>query len=127
MASHVRVLAVLNMVLGGLGVLFAMLFFAGGALLPAILSQIDAGSEIPVAVIQVVVTIVVGIVLVLSLPGLIVGFGLWNLRPWARVMGIVLSALNLLNVPFGTVLSLYGFWVLLKPETELLFQQPARP
>jgi len=38
----------------------------------------------------------------------------------------VLCAINLLHVPLGTILGLYGFWVLLKPETEALFvQRPA--
>jgi hypothetical protein len=41
------------------------------------------------------------------------------------VLGLVLAALNLLNVPLGTALSLYAFWVLLKPETEALFKNPA--
>ena len=31
-------------------------------------------------------------------------YGLLKYRPWARVVGIVLSAINLINVPFGTVL-----------------------
>ena len=60
----------------------------------------------------------------MSLPCLVLGYGLMNLRPWARVMGLVLAALNLLNVPIGTAISLYAFWVLLKPETEALFKQP---
>jgi hypothetical protein len=35
---------------------------------------------------------------------------------------IILSALHLFNVPFGTALGVYGFWVLLSPETEALFR-----
>jgi hypothetical protein len=57
----------------------------------------------------------------LSLPGLIAGVGLLNLRPWARTLAIVLSALNLLHVPFGTALGIYGLWVLLQEETERIF------
>ena len=34
---------------------------------------------------------------------------------------IVLSALHLINIPFGTVLAVYGLWVLLSKETESLF------
>jgi hypothetical protein len=38
-----------------------------------------------------------------------------------------MSALELFSIPFGTALGIYGFWVLLKPETEQLFNQPALP
>ena len=34
---------------------------------------------------------------------------------------IVLSALHLINFPFGTLLSIYGLWVLLSKEGEILF------
>ncbi len=122
MATHVRVLAWLNIILGVLGVLFALVLFAGAQILPAILEQFG-GQEaaIPAAVIMLIATVVVSIVLVMSLPCLVLGYGLHNFRPWARVLGIVLAALNLLNVPFGTAVALYSFWVLLKPETEALF------
>ena len=33
---------------------------------------------------------------------------------------IVISVLDLLNIPFGTALGIYGLWVLTKPETEAL-------
>ncbi|MGB9612116.1 MAG: hypothetical protein ACPL7M_14190, partial [Bryobacteraceae bacterium] len=62
--------------------------------------------------------------LVLSLPSLILGYGLYNFRPWARILGIVLAAIHLLNVPVGTLISIYAFWVLLKPETAALFERP---
>jgi len=65
------------------------------------------------------------LVLVLSLPGLIIGIGLVQFRPWARIAGIILSAFDLLSVPpFGTALGIYGLWVLLNSETERMFGPP---
>ncbi len=126
MASHVRILAWFNIVMGGLGVLFAALTFAGASILPAILEAVSGeGAYVPAQIIQIIATVVVGVILVLSLPSLILGFGLYNYRPWARILGIVLAAINLLNVPLGTIVSLYAFWVLLKPETEALFKETA--
>jgi hypothetical protein len=125
MASHVRVLAWFNVVMGALGVLLALVVFAGASVLPALLEASRADIGVPMAVVELVVTVVVGFILLMSLPCLILGWGLYNFRPWARVLGLVLSALNLLNVPFGTALSLYAFWVLLKPETEALFREPS--
>jgi hypothetical protein len=52
---------------------------------------------------------------------LITGYGLLNYRPWARVIGIILSAISLINIPIGTVVGAYGLWVLLNKETERLF------
>jgi hypothetical protein len=40
---------------------------------------------------------------------------------------IVLSALDLFNIPLGTALGIYGFWVLLNKETEQLFLRPPLP
>ena len=57
----------------------------------------------------------------LSLPGVICGFGLIKLKSWARVLTLVLAVLNLPNVPLGTALGIYSFWVLLNQETELVF------
>ncbi len=126
MATHVRILAWFNIVIGGLGVLAACITFAGASALPAILAAVaHEAAEIPIGVIQIVVTFIVGMILVLSLPSLILGFGLYHFRPWARILGLVLAAINLLNLPFGTVVSLYAFWVLLKPETEELFRETA--
>jgi hypothetical protein len=121
MITHVRILAWLNLVLGGLGVALALLFLAGSAVLQAIVAQF-AGSEVPTWAIQLAFTIIVGVMLVLSLPCLILGWGLYNLRNWARFLGLVISAISLLNFPLGTALGLYGLWVLLKPETEVLFR-----
>lgn len=126
MATHVRILAWFNLVIGGLGVLAACLTFAGASILPAILNAAASeAAEIPIDVIQIIATVIIGMILVLSLPSLILGFGLYNFRPWARILGLVLAAINLLNIPFGTAVSLYAFWILLKPEAEVLFRQNA--
>ncbi len=59
--------------------------------------------------------------MVLSLPGLIIGIGLVQFRPWARIGGIIVSALDLFGFPFHTALGIYGLWVLLNRETEQMF------
>jgi hypothetical protein len=125
MASHVRILAWFNIIIGGLGVLAACVTFAGASILPAILNAVahEAG-DIPIQAIQIISTIVVGMILVLSLPSLILGFGLYNRRPWSRILGLILAGLNLLAVPIGTIISLYAFWILLKPETEQILREP---
>jgi hypothetical protein len=58
----------------------------------------------------------------LGIPSLICGWGLLNYKPWARVLGIVLSALQLANFPVGTAIGGYGLWVLLNDETRRMLE-----
>ncbi len=48
------------------------------------------------------------------------GRGLRRRESWARPIGLVLSLINLLIVPFGTALGIYGFWVLLRERSRQL-------
>ena len=61
------------------------------------------------------------LIVLLSAPGLVTGVGLLYFKPWARIVGIVLSAISLLGFPVGTAIGIYGLWVLLSRETERLF------
>ncbi len=48
----------------------------------------------------------------LALPGLLAGIGLLRRRNWGRIVAIIVSFLNLLNVPIGTAIGAYSLWVL---------------
>ncbi len=61
------------------------------------------------------------LIAVLAVPGIIAGVGLLKYRPWARILTIVLSALQLFSVPIGTAVGIYGLWTMLNNETEQLF------
>jgi hypothetical protein len=56
-------------------------------------------------------------------PAIIAGIGLLSYQPWSRILTIVLSVLGLLNFPIGTVLGVYGLWVLFNSEAVRLFEQ----
>jgi|SRR5260221_7628511 len=58
----------------------------------------------------------------LALPNLLTGWGLRHLRPWARILALILGALHVLAFPFGTALCVYAFYVLLNAETTRLFE-----
>ncbi len=122
MQTHLKVLAVLFIVFGALGVLAAlglMAVFGVGAGIVGATGDPDAAIAIPIiGITGVALTI---FLLALSVPGLITGFGLLKLKPWARILAIVLCAINLINIPFGTILGVYGLWVLLNGETERMF------
>ena len=123
MTTHVKVLGVLYIVLSALGVASALFLWLAVGTASSIVGVAadpqDAAVALPI--IGVAGTALVVFLLAISLPGLITGIGLLKLQPWARIVGIVLSAINLINIPFGTALGIYGLWVLLNKETEQMF------
>ena len=62
---------------------------------------------------------------VFALPGIVGGFGLMQNQEWARILVLVLSVLNLFNVPIGTMIGAYSIWVLLQEDTAQLFAKRA--
>jgi hypothetical protein len=129
MAQHVKILGVLHIVLGVMGVLAAtaVLFVFGGISAVVGLSDHSSDSLTAIPILGLVAGFIFFLVLALSVPGLIVGIGLVQFKPWARMAGIILSGFDLLSVPFGTALGIYGLWVLLNQQTEQMFVvRPAR-
>lgn len=125
MAQHVKILGILHVVFGCLGVLGALvvfLIFGGISAAVGINHDPDAAAAIPL--LGGIGMIVFICILALSLPGLIAGIGLLQFRSWARLLTIILSAFDLINIPFGTALGIYGFWVLLNRDTEQMFTRP---
>jgi hypothetical protein len=121
MQTHAKVLGILNIISGGLGLMGAMalLVIFGVAGLGA---STDSDAAIALPIIGLTGAALVLFTVAMSLPAVIVGYGLYNLRPWARIFGIVLSVLSLMVFPFGTALGIYGLWVLLSKDGARLFE-----
>ena len=122
MATHVKVLGVLHIAFSAIGLLFAILLMVmvGGAA-GIVGASGDPDAQYALPIIGIGGTALIVLTLALSLPGLVVGIGLFKFRPWARVLGIVLSIFDLIWVPFGTIVGVYGLWVLFSKDTERLF------
>jgi len=58
---------------------------------------------------------------ILALPGIAAGIGLLKRRTWGRVLALVVAFLGLFNVPIGTAVSLYTFWVLMQESATEYF------
>ena len=122
MDTHVKVVGALNVVLGAFGLLIAtamMLIFGGATWLAGAAAGPDAATAVPI--LGLTGAALSTFLLVLSTPALVTGIGLLQRRSWARIAGIVISLLNLFNFPFGTLLGVYGLWVLFAKDTERVF------
>ncbi|HYW32029.1 MAG TPA: hypothetical protein VE869_11025 [Gemmatimonas sp.] len=116
MRTHIKIVAVANIIFSAIGLLKAFgVLFGGvfGSLTSGSLTGALVGSTVSVAM-----SIVVGAFAVF---GLIAGFGLLNHQNWARYVAIVVALFGLFNFPFGTAFSIYTLWVLLSDESKRLF------
>lgn len=124
METHVKILAILYLVFSSAflvaAVILLVIFGGVTAVVGTAAEAEDAAIALPI--IGITGMALVGFLTMIAAPGLIAGFGLLKLANWARILGIVLSALHLLNFPIGTVLGVYGLYVLLNRDTERLFE-----
>jgi hypothetical protein len=121
MRDHVKILGWIHLVSGGIGLVVGMglaatMGFAG----------LLSGDAEATATLGIIGVFLVGLMAVLSLPALLCGWGLLKLRPWSRILGIVLSAIQLPGFPVGTLVGAYGLWVLLNDESRLLLESGGR-
>ena len=129
MREHIRILGILNIIMGGLGVLAGcIILLVMGGVAGFIGSAIRNGggdaAEATVAA-PIIATIGIGVAIflfLLSLPSIIGGWGLLHYRPWSRILMIVLSVLNLFHIPLGTALGVYGLWVLFSEEARRILE-----
>jgi hypothetical protein len=120
-ASRVGVVAGIQLAIGGLGLLLGALGFVTVAGLGWV-------SQDPVvqAWMGGIGGLIAGFFGLLSVPTLIGGFGLLRRKPWARVLGMVLGAIELFQVPVGTVLGGYTLFVLAQERTRAYFERSIR-
>ena len=57
------------------------------------------------------------LVLIASLLGVVAGIGLWHLSPWARLLGLAVSLVQIFVIPFGTVLGVAGLLLLWRKQS----------
>ena len=119
MEKHIDVIGALWIVWGAIGVIFG-LFILG--ILFGISFIPDMGYEAPV----ILRTVGLGVgmfFVVLSAPEVIAGIGLLKRQEWGRVLVLVEAFLNLIVLPFGTILGIYSIVILLNDETVQLFRK----
>jgi hypothetical protein len=123
MRPHLHLLGILQLVWGAIGLLLgaSMLLLAMGAVAIGVTSSDDrlaAGVTAGAFAVFAVALLVGGGVNAWA------GAALRRHQPQGRTAVLGLGALNLFVLPFGTALSIYGYWVLLHNETRIQFVRP---
>lgn len=127
--AHLTIVAAAHIALGTIGVLifgFGLLVVLGSSVW---MFETDSGMGmgLPSGLFgTVVAALAIGVFVLLSLPGIIGGIGLLLRQGWARVVLLVVSFIQLINIPFGTALGIYTIWVLLQDETRIALSRSSR-
>ena len=116
MEKHLTVVAALQVGFSVLGILAAIIVYT---VLHSVMHFADDPET--VNVLRIVARWVSLFLLVISIPGLVGGIGLFMKKNWARILVLIISVLDLLNIPLGTIIAVYSIWVLVQEDTVKLF------
>ena len=122
MEKHLTIIAALQVGFSLLGILAAVIVYT---VLRSVSTFVDDYQA--ERVLRIVAFWVPLFLMVISVPGLIGGIGLFMRQGWARILVLIFSVLDLLNIPIGTAIGIYTIWVLVQTDTVKLFnvQAPA--
>jgi hypothetical protein len=142
--TGVTVIAILDFLLAGLSILAGLGMILGGGVIASLINQQGGQGSAGAAGILAGLGAAAGVfIIIIGGVCALVGFGLWKLKGWARIVSIVLAgisgAFQLLGLLgslahfnlFAVVWSLFWLaidaliiWYLLKPEVKAAFQAP---
>jgi hypothetical protein len=141
----VTILAVLNFIGAALCLLGGIGMILGGGFIATMLSQQGQGSAGAAGVLAGLGAAAGVFIIIIGGISALLGFGLWKLKGWARIVSIVLygisGALQLLGLlgtlahfnvlalvwsVFWVAVDAFVIWYLLKPEVKAAFQSPAQ-
>ena len=125
MKSHVDFLGVLFIVWGLLTVVVGVstLALAIGAI--ALITSANRGDsgQVAAGLTAAAFTTLAFIAIIWGAVHVIVGVPLRRHTPWSRFIALMLGSVDLLLLPYGTVLGLYALWTLLREDTKKMFEQ----
>lgn len=124
--TKVNLIAAYHFAAGGLFLLLAaaVVFLPVAAVL---LEESDFFARLPGWFLGTGLLVAGGIIALLGLLFVLLGWGLWQFRPWARMGAMVLGILSIPFVPIGTIAGGVILYVLLQDSIRAVFlMQPAR-
>jgi len=123
MKAHVDFVGILFIVWGLLTTLVGVSTLALGIGAVALIASAarGGGSDLAAGVTAAAFTALAIIAIVWGAAHVVVGVPLRRHRPWARLVALMLGAVDLLLLPYGTALGVYAIWILLDEEAKKLF------
>ena len=119
MKQHVSLVGALHVGFGILGLLGALAVYLSFHFVFGYVEEVEIAEEL----ISFLGNTLALIILFFSALGIIGGIGLFTYKSWARILIMIVSAINCLNIPVGTAKGIYSIWVLMQPETIELFEE----
>jgi hypothetical protein len=123
MRSHLRLLGILQLTWGAIGLLLGVstLLLAMGAIA---IGLMNTGEPVAAGITALTFGVFAGALLLAGAANAWAGRALRRTQPAGRSAVLWLSVPNLFVLPFGTALGVYALWVLLHNETRAVFVRP---
>ncbi len=116
MEKHINVVAALQIGLSIFNLLIAFLIFTVLKLVGGFVDDTNGAT-----ILSLIADILAIVFIIISVPGILAGMGLYKRKEWARVLTLVLSVIEIFNFPFGTAIGIYSIWALIQPENITAF------
>jgi hypothetical protein len=126
MTPHADFVGILFVVWGLLTALVGLSTLALGFGAVALIMSASRGGEggqVAAGMTAAAFTVLALIAIIWGVAHVIVGVPLRRRRSWARLSALMLGAVDLLLLPYGTALGAYAIWVLLSEEGKALFAE----
>lgn len=118
MEKHINVVAALQIGYSIFGIIIGIILFTILHLVGDFVDEHEAQF-----VLSIVANVMIIMFAVLSIPGILAGFGLFKRKEWARILTLILSVLHLLSFPLGTAVGVYSIWALVQTENVEAFNK----
>lgn len=121
MTAHLRLLSILQLVWGAIGLLLgaSTLLLALGAVAIGVSAE---GDRLAAGVTATAFGIFAAAMIVGGVVNAWAGAALQRREPNGRIVVLAIAVINLFVLPFGTALAIYAFWVLLHNDTRMMFE-----
>jgi len=116
MEKHINIVAALQIGLSIFNLLVALLIFTVLKLVVGFVDEPAAGT-----ILSIIADVLAIVFIVISVPGILAGMGLYKRKEWARILTLILSVIEIFSFPFGTAIGIYSIWALIQPETIAAF------
>ena len=116
--QHVTFVGALHIGFGILGLIGALVIFLTFGFILGLVED----DPVAVSIISILGRVLPFLILFFAAFDIIGGIGLFSYSAWARILILIISAINCLNIPIGTAKGIYSIWVLMQKEAIELFE-----